>query len=236
MNVVYLITCTICNLQYVGSTTTAFRTRFNNHKCRIGSKNPTYNDDCSRLYSQFNAHSEPNSDAFRAAETRWIWRLQTASPCGFNVYDGCSPQTRHKRSWIMSIFLHDFFGQNVRDDVIESRGDDCLYLSHHLTLLYMIWYKFLVFDRDPWNSSENGFVNTPPSLPPSLWACLSTGAYVSSVKPDTGPISVICFAVMRKTGVEKGLGGKSRILSGRIECADRVQAGAGKELESFGAR
>ena len=36
-NVVYLISCKKCNIQYVGSTTTKFRTRFNNHKSRITS-------------------------------------------------------------------------------------------------------------------------------------------------------------------------------------------------------
>ena len=34
-NVVYLITCTKCSLQYVGSTVTKFRLRFNNRKSRI---------------------------------------------------------------------------------------------------------------------------------------------------------------------------------------------------------
>ena len=34
-NVVYLITCKKCGIQYVGSTTTAFRTRFNNHTSRV---------------------------------------------------------------------------------------------------------------------------------------------------------------------------------------------------------
>ena len=34
-NVVYLITCKICGIQYVGSTTSTFRFRFNNHRSRI---------------------------------------------------------------------------------------------------------------------------------------------------------------------------------------------------------
>ena len=34
-NVIYLITCMICELQYVGSTTTKLITRFNNHKSRM---------------------------------------------------------------------------------------------------------------------------------------------------------------------------------------------------------
>ena len=34
-NVVYLISCKVCGFQYVGSTTTKFRSRFNNHKSRL---------------------------------------------------------------------------------------------------------------------------------------------------------------------------------------------------------
>ena len=34
-NVTYLITCKVCGIQYVGSTTTTFRFRFNNHGSRI---------------------------------------------------------------------------------------------------------------------------------------------------------------------------------------------------------
>ena len=33
--VVYLLTCKICSKQYVGSTITAFRTRFNNHRSSL---------------------------------------------------------------------------------------------------------------------------------------------------------------------------------------------------------
>ena len=34
-NVVYLTNCKVCGLQYVGSTTTTFRLRFNNYKSRL---------------------------------------------------------------------------------------------------------------------------------------------------------------------------------------------------------
>ena len=34
-NVVYLLSCKVCHAQYVGSTTTKFRLRFNNHKARF---------------------------------------------------------------------------------------------------------------------------------------------------------------------------------------------------------
>ena len=33
--VIYLITCKTCHLHYVGNTVTAFRLRFNNHKCPL---------------------------------------------------------------------------------------------------------------------------------------------------------------------------------------------------------
>ena len=34
-NVIYLLCCKICGIQYVGSTTTRFRLRFKNHKSRL---------------------------------------------------------------------------------------------------------------------------------------------------------------------------------------------------------
>ena len=34
-NVVYLLSCKVCHVQYVGSTTTKFRLRFDNHKARF---------------------------------------------------------------------------------------------------------------------------------------------------------------------------------------------------------
>ena len=44
-NVVYLITCKVCRLQYVGSTSTKFRLRFNNHKSRLGAHSRASNID-----------------------------------------------------------------------------------------------------------------------------------------------------------------------------------------------
>ena len=34
-NVIYLVSCTKCNLQFVGSTSTAFKVRFHNHKSNL---------------------------------------------------------------------------------------------------------------------------------------------------------------------------------------------------------
>ena len=48
-NVVYLISCKVCGLQYVGSTTTKFW--FNNHKCRL------------RAHSKMSAANKDKDDA-----------------------------------------------------------------------------------------------------------------------------------------------------------------------------
>ena len=57
-NMVYLITCKVCGIQYVGSTTTTFRFRFNNHRSRINahlkfSSGNKSNDDF--LYQHFHS-------------------------------------------------------------------------------------------------------------------------------------------------------------------------------------
>ena len=44
-NVVYLITCKVCRLQYVGSTSTKFRLRFNNYKSRLSAHSRSTNID-----------------------------------------------------------------------------------------------------------------------------------------------------------------------------------------------
>ena len=40
-NVIYLITCNKCNVQYVGSTTNKFKVRFRNHKSAMSTKKNT---------------------------------------------------------------------------------------------------------------------------------------------------------------------------------------------------
>ena len=51
-NVVYLINCKVCGLQYVGSTTTKFRLRLNNHKGRL------------RAHSKMSAANKDKDDTF----------------------------------------------------------------------------------------------------------------------------------------------------------------------------
>ena len=56
-NVVYLITCDHCNMQYVGMTTTALRTRFNNHRSAVKNSKITTN-----LYYHFLSHQQRNKE------------------------------------------------------------------------------------------------------------------------------------------------------------------------------
>ena len=61
--VVYLISCKVCGVQYVGSTTTEFRLRFNNHKSllRAHSKMSAANKDKDdTIYKRF--HSDEHHD------------------------------------------------------------------------------------------------------------------------------------------------------------------------------
>ena len=103
-NVVYLISCKVCGLQYVGSTVTPFRFRFNNHKSRINthvksSRNYKEMDDL--IYKHFcsNGHHGvsnvevmlidrvTNEEKLREKEGQWAYRLKTLAPDGLNAND-----------------------------------------------------------------------------------------------------------------------------------------------------
>ena len=110
-NVVYLINCKVCGLQYVGSTTTKFRLRFNNHKSRLRahSKMSAANkgkDDT--IYKHF--HSDEHhglrdieihlidkvneKDNLLAKEGQWAYRLRSVRPEGLNESDFFFSQNR----------------------------------------------------------------------------------------------------------------------------------------------
>jgi len=101
-NVVYLVNCKTCGIQYVGSATTPFRLRFNNYKC------------CYRKFSagisavaqaSFHAHffqeghkgmqdwefvlidQACNLPAVRRKEAFWQYTLGTFRPNGLNEKD-----------------------------------------------------------------------------------------------------------------------------------------------------
>ena len=103
-NVIYLLSCKKCGLQYVGSTKTKFRLRFNNHKSRLRSHNMLSinekdNDDI--IYKHFwsPGHSGiddvnvqiidkvSNEKELRDKEGQWAYKINSISPNGLNDND-----------------------------------------------------------------------------------------------------------------------------------------------------
>ena len=113
-NVVYLIMCKKCSLQYVGSTITKFRLRFNNPKSRIrrhemlgqaekGADDLLYRHFCSegprglsdvkiQLIDRVNGEQQ-----LREKEGQWVYRLRTLHPNGLNDNDFFLVQNRRSR-------------------------------------------------------------------------------------------------------------------------------------------
>ena len=113
-NVVYLITCKKCSLQYVGSTITKFRLRFNNHKSRIRrhemlgqaekeADDLVYRHFCSeghcglsdvriQLIDRVNGEEQ-----LREKEGQWAYKLKTLDLNGLNDNDFFFVQNRRSR-------------------------------------------------------------------------------------------------------------------------------------------
>jgi hypothetical protein len=92
-NVIYMITCQRCKLQYVGSTNN-FRLRMNNHKSRIRTHDPSTYDEF--VYQHFYEHGLDNfsvqiidnyNNSGLEREGFWIYKLQTIKPNGLNSDD-----------------------------------------------------------------------------------------------------------------------------------------------------
>lgn len=90
-NVIYLITCSICQNQYVGQTTLALRERFTNHRFDINHKKdkPVSNHFNQQNHSLKNASIIPieqvnNINQLNDREQFWIDKLQTLTPKGIN--------------------------------------------------------------------------------------------------------------------------------------------------------
>ena len=98
-NVVYLLECTVCGVQYVGSTCTPFRLRFNNDKaCSC-----TFNSGASAPQAEFFRHfTEEGHQGFlkdisvkiidrltgggnKMRESFWQYRLDCFTPKGLNT-------------------------------------------------------------------------------------------------------------------------------------------------------
>ncbi|KAK3756747.1 hypothetical protein RRG08_018469 [Elysia crispata] len=95
-NVIYLITCNLCNKQYVGLTSQTLRKRFNTHRFNIN------NDRGDAVAKHFNLPGHTISHAkitpidqlltadmigLQNKETFWIHTLQTLEPQGININD-----------------------------------------------------------------------------------------------------------------------------------------------------
>ena len=98
-NVIYLVTCAKCNLQYVGSTSTEFKVRFRNHKSNMLKNKRTcelaiHFNDSEHEISQINfiiieqIRSFENSSNLErlllTRETYWTAQLFTLNPHGLN--------------------------------------------------------------------------------------------------------------------------------------------------------
>ena len=98
-NIVYLICCTFCGFQYVGSTTTNFRLRFNNYKSRLRAHSrmsAVYKDCDDLIYKHFYSHGHDiiqlidkinAKDDLLAKEGQWAYRLRSLKPDGLNESD-----------------------------------------------------------------------------------------------------------------------------------------------------
>ena len=99
MNVIYLLTCKVCHMQYVGSTISKFRKRFNQYKSNFTLYNEgrrdlmqlkffehfsenNHNSNYTDLKVQIIDHCDPNNKEVR--ENFWINKLKTMHPNGLN--------------------------------------------------------------------------------------------------------------------------------------------------------
>ena len=98
-NVIYLITCNKCNVQYIGSTTNEFKVRFQNHKsamntekntCEVAihfnKENHVLSDFGFVIIEQIRNFSDQNSldDRLLTREAFWSAQLRTLQPYGLN--------------------------------------------------------------------------------------------------------------------------------------------------------
>ena len=99
--VVYVITCKKCSKQYVGSTTTAFRVRFNNHKSSLISYGKGQRGICGEhLYLHFYEKGHVGLEDLHVQiidvmdvrdptvrERYWIQKLKCYAPLGLNIME-----------------------------------------------------------------------------------------------------------------------------------------------------
>ena len=100
-NLIYLITCTKCNKQYVGLTTQQLNVRINHHRTNIITKKHIHicqhfnQPDHSLSHLSVQPIDRPNSDQdtsqeLQTLERYWIYTLRTKHPQGLNISPGNS--------------------------------------------------------------------------------------------------------------------------------------------------
>ena len=110
----YLLSCKVCGVQYVGSTSTRFRLRFNNHKSRIRAHARLSLDDKSRddlIYQHLNGQAHKGIEDLDIQlidqtnderdlldrEGQWAYRLKCVKPHGLNESDFFFSQNKSSR-------------------------------------------------------------------------------------------------------------------------------------------
>ena len=114
-NVVYMLICRVCGLQYVGSTITSFRSRFNNHKNRINFHSKASDSDKDKddlIYKHFCSEGHHGvsdievmvidrvfgEERLRDKEGQWAYRLRIVAPDELNSNDFLYSQNRRSRA------------------------------------------------------------------------------------------------------------------------------------------
>ena len=101
-NLIYLITCKKCGLQYVGETKRPFRQRMYEHTRSVIADQENRHTPVSRHFSQHNhgvkdmefsiihwmgsPDKSDNTPARRSQELYYIWLLPTLAPAGINIF------------------------------------------------------------------------------------------------------------------------------------------------------
>ena len=113
-NVIYLLTCALCQSQYVGKSSTPFNIRLNNYRSRINNPNTNnllpveahfkQKDHSFQLHAKFTiiekielvSQSHQLDNILKNHEDEWMVRLKTITPYGLNVRLN-QPRNEHLR-------------------------------------------------------------------------------------------------------------------------------------------
>ena len=112
-NVIYLVTCNKCNVQYIGSTSNEFKIRFRNHKSAMITKKNTcevavhFNKE-NHVLSDFDfviieqicnvSGSNSLKDCLLTREAYWSAQFCTLQPCGLNKRCEYNSRNRIRRN------------------------------------------------------------------------------------------------------------------------------------------